>query len=106
MTIIVPEEKSPFKGTKRETTFLQKRDQKGTKNFKIFIKKGPQSNLLRYAEVQNISRLSSTFFSCHLKLRKGKMMKLLCIYDASTECTENTYFFENHIFKKGTKGLK
>lgn len=37
---IVPEEKSPLKGPKRGH-FFQKRDQKMTKNYKIFTKKEP-----------------------------------------------------------------
>ena len=34
------------------------------------------------------------------------MMKLQCIYNASTKYTDNTYFLEIQISKKGTKGLK
>ena len=54
MLILVPEEKSPLKGLKRDHFFSKKRDQKGTKN-DFFTKKGPPEHK-RYEKIPNVDQ--------------------------------------------------
>ena len=89
VTIIVPEEKSSFKGG-------PKRHQKGTKNLKIFTRKGPPAGTerrqWRKMVIPNIFIFNMVLSRVDAPLIMSMPPEIPCIYNASTKYIDNTYF--------------